>query len=80
MGVKGAAVATLVSRILEAAVSVIYVFAIDQKLRLKFSDLLKTDRQLLKDFIRYGPVSYTHLDVYKRQACSPARRSWGTIP
>ena len=54
MGVKGAAVATLVSRVLEAAVSVIYVFAIDQKLRLKFSDLLKTDRQLLKDFIRYG--------------------------
>ena len=50
MGVKGAAVATLVSRVLEAAVSVIYVFAIDQKLRLKFSDLLKTDRQLLKDF------------------------------
>ena len=39
MGVKGAAVATLVSRVLEAAVSVIYVFAIDQKLRLKFSDL-----------------------------------------
>lgn len=54
MGVRGAAVATLVSRVLETAVSVGYVFRVDRKLRLRFSDLLVTDRQLLKDFIRYG--------------------------
>lgn len=54
MGVKGAAVATLISRVLEAAVSVLYVFVIDRKLEFSFSDLLKTDKVLFKDFIRYG--------------------------
>jgi putative MATE family efflux protein len=54
LGVKGAAIATLISRVMEAAVSVFYVFAVDKKLKLKWKDLLHTDRQLLKDFIRYG--------------------------
>ena len=54
MGVKGAAVATLVSRILEMCVSAGYVFFVDKKLKLQFADLLHTDRQLLKDFVRYG--------------------------
>lgn len=54
MGIRGAALATLISRVCEMAVGVGYVFFKDEKLRLKFSDLLKTDRTLLKDFIRYG--------------------------
>ncbi len=54
LGVKGAAIATLISRVLEMAVSVTYVFAVDRKLRFGFRDLLATDRQLLKDFLRYG--------------------------
>lgn len=54
LGVKGAAIATLVSRILEAAVATFYVFFVDKKLRLKFRDLLQTDAGLLRDFIRYG--------------------------
>ncbi len=54
MGVRGAAVATLVSRILEMCVSAGYVFFADKKLRLGLKDLLHTDRQLLKDFVRYG--------------------------
>lgn len=54
MGVRGAALATVVSRVLETAVSVIYVFAIDRKLRFGFRDLLHTDSQLLRDFLRYG--------------------------
>lgn len=54
MGVKGAAIATLISRILEMAVSAGYVFFVDRKLKLQFVDLLHTDRQLLKDFVRYG--------------------------
>ncbi len=52
--VRGAAIATLISRILEMAVSVAYVFAVDKKLKFGFQDLLHTDRGLLKDFIRYG--------------------------
>lgn len=54
MGVKGAAIATLISRVLEMTVSAGYAFLIDRKLRLKLRDLLHTDRQLLRDFIRYG--------------------------
>ena len=30
-------------------------------------DIPKTDRQVDAIIVRYGPVSYTHLDVYKRQ-------------
>ena len=54
MGVRGAALATLVSRILEMCVGVGYVFFVDKKLRFGLKDLLHTDRQLLQDFIRYG--------------------------
>ena len=32
-----------------------------------------THRQLLREV--WGPVSYTHLDVYKRQACPAGSRS-----
>ncbi len=54
MGVKGAAVATLISRVLEMSVSVGYVFFVDKKLRFGLRDLFHTDRQLLRDFVRYG--------------------------
>ena len=54
LGVRGAAVATLISRVLEVSVSVGYVFIADRKLRLGLKDLLHTDRQLLRDFIKYG--------------------------
>ena len=54
MGVRGAALATLVSRILEMCVGVGYVFFVDKKLRFGLKDLLHTNRQLLRDFIRYG--------------------------
>ncbi len=54
MGVRGAAAATLISRFLEMLVSVIYVFFADKKLRFSLKDLRHTDKQLLKDFIRYG--------------------------
>ena len=54
MGVTGAAVATLISRIVETAVMVVYVFRVDRRLKLKPADLLTTDRVLRRDFIRYG--------------------------
>lgn len=54
MGVRGAALATLVSRILEMCVGVGYVLFVDKKLRFGLKDLLHTDLQLLRDFIRYG--------------------------
>jgi len=54
MGIKGAAIATLISRILEAAVAVFYVRFADKKLKLRFRELLPTDKLILKDFVKYG--------------------------
>ena len=54
MGVAGAALATLVSRIVETAVMVLFVAFRDQTLKLKLQDFFHSDRQLRRDFIRYG--------------------------
>lgn len=54
LGIRGAAIATLISRILEAAIILVYVFIIDKKLALSLRHLLSSDRLLLKDFIKYG--------------------------
>ena len=54
LGVTGAAVATLFSRIIEAAVMVVYVRCVDKKLKLRFADLLKRGGELTRDFLRYG--------------------------
>ena len=54
LGVRGAAAATLISRIVETLVMVFYVFRVDKRLCLRPGDFLKTDPLLRKDFIRYG--------------------------
>ena len=54
MGIKGAAIATLISRIAEAILATLYILLIDKKLGFRLQDLLHIDRVLLKDFIRYG--------------------------
>lgn len=54
LGVKGAAIATLIARISETAIIFIYVRFIDKKLKLKIKELLPIDRTILKDFFRYG--------------------------
>ena len=60
MGVKGAAVATLIARIVETAVITVYVLFIDRRLRLitrkafTVRGLLYYDKALLRDFIKYG--------------------------
>ena len=54
LGVSGAAIATLVARIFETAIIVIYVLFKDKKLRFSFKELLKTDKGLLFDFVKYG--------------------------
>lgn len=54
MGVKGAAIATLISRIIECAVVLIYVRFKDKKLKLRFKELLNIDKVIAKDFIKYG--------------------------
>ncbi len=54
MGAAGAGLATLISRCFEMLVVLIYVFAIDKKLRLRPSDLLHTNSVLTRDFARHG--------------------------
>ncbi len=54
MGVQGAAIATVISRVIETLVMIVYVFRLDQQLKVKVSDLLTSDRLLRRDFIRYG--------------------------
>ncbi len=54
LGIKGAAIATLISRIAEFAVMLFYTLIKDKKLKLALRDLFITDKALLRDFIRYG--------------------------
>ena len=54
MGVRGAAIATLISRIAEFVTIVIYVFFIDKRLALSPKDLLLRDRAIRRDFFKYG--------------------------
>ncbi|WP_159459786.1 MATE family efflux transporter [Scatolibacter rhodanostii] len=54
MGVKGAAVSTLISRTVEMVIVIFYVFKVDKRLRLKLKDLASFDSILFRDFIRYG--------------------------
>lgn len=62
LGVIGAAIATVIARIAELAVVVIYVFRYEQKLALKMDDLLVLDKTMLKDFISNClPVMFNEL-------------------
>ena len=54
LGVAGAAWATLAARIIECLIMLFFVFVYDKRLGFKPRDILKTDRRLLADFLRYG--------------------------
>jgi len=54
LGIQGAAIATLTARIMEAVIMVVYVRFIDKRLKFRFMELFKTNKQLLMDFFRYG--------------------------
>lgn len=54
MGIRGAAVATLISRLIEFVVTVVYLLFIDKKLKMKIKDLFITDTQMVKDYFKTG--------------------------
>ena len=54
LGIRGAAIATVISRIIEAAIVGCYVFLHDKRLRFRVLDLFVMDRPLLRDFLKYG--------------------------
>ncbi len=54
LGVRGAALATLISRAVEFAVVVIYALFIDKKLSLTVGKLFKTDAEMFRGYFRTG--------------------------
>ena len=52
LGVRGAAIATLIARAVEFCVVLFYVLRIDTKLRMKLGQLLAIDRTLTGDYVR----------------------------
>ncbi len=54
MGIRGAAFATLISRLIEFIVTVVYLLFIDKKLKMKIKDLFITDKQMVKDYFKTG--------------------------
>lgn len=54
MGVRGAAIATLIGRLAEMSVALCYTAFKDKRLRYRLSDLLKLDKVLLRDYARVG--------------------------
>jgi putative MATE family efflux protein len=54
LGVTGAAIATLISRIVETAVVVVYVFFADKRIALAFKDLFVFEKKFGSALLRYG--------------------------
>ncbi len=62
MGVAGAALATLISRIVEVLLTLIYAFKVDKTIRFHLRNLLERDPVLTKDFRKYSmPVIFNEL-------------------
>ena len=54
LGVEGAALATLIARIVEFLIVTLYTLFLDKKIRWKIRDMLHLDKQLFLDYIRVG--------------------------
>lgn len=54
LGIRGAAIATLISRIVELLIVCIYVICLDKKLCFRWRELLHIDWALLRDFLHSG--------------------------
>lgn len=62
MGVTGAAIATLITRVVEMLMVVVYTFWIQDRLAIRPGNLLEIDRALARDYARYGlPVGLTDM-------------------
>lgn len=61
-GVKGAAIATVITRMGEVAIVLVYLFLVDKKLRFRFRDFLAFDMGLLKNYLKNGmPVAFNEV-------------------
>ena len=51
MGIRGAALATLIARLVEFSIAFVYMAFVDKRLRIRFRDFLSFDRRLLRDLM-----------------------------
>lgn len=62
LGIKGAAIATASSRYIEFIIVLIYSLKINDVLKIKIKNLLRTDKILIKDFLHFAlPVTLNEL-------------------
>ncbi|HZJ82200.1 MAG TPA: MATE family efflux transporter [Clostridia bacterium] len=54
LGIEGAALATLIARMVELPLMILYVRFVDDKLHIRFKELIHTNYSLFKDFFKYG--------------------------
>ncbi len=54
LGVRGAALATVISRVVEFSVVLFFVLRFDRRLQLKLPDFFRWDRDIFHDLCRYG--------------------------
>jgi putative MATE family efflux protein len=56
LGITGAAIATLISRIIETVIVLAYSFAVDKRINFKPRDLIVIDRYFVSALIKYGSM------------------------
>ncbi|NLP48722.1 MAG: MATE family efflux transporter [Clostridiales bacterium] len=54
MGIRGAAIATLISRVFELVIVVFYAGVLEQNLKLRLADIFKLEKSYFKDFLKTG--------------------------
>lgn len=53
MGVLGAAIATIIARLVELLILLFYIFIKDKKIKLRLCDFFKIDKEISFDFLKY---------------------------
>lgn len=62
MGVQGAALATLIARLIELVIVIFYAYKINKQVKLKIKYIFKFDKLLFEDFVKYSiPVIINEL-------------------
>lgn len=62
MGVQGAAIATLIARLVELVIVLIYATRFNHEVKLRWGDLFVKDKLLFRDFLKYSiPVTINEL-------------------
>ncbi len=54
MGIEGAAIATLIARIVEFCVMCVYLFVVDKRIKFRFKNLFEFNKVLFKDLLKHG--------------------------